>query len=228
MKWQNYFLLLLILFPKIVFADSTAIDKVYQPYVQLLEREIEFRTISDSDENSYRLSFGKAFSERLFLEFYVTASDKKKGDPDIDGYEVEAKYQLTEQGEYWADWGVLVDFEKQNNNNSWEFSTAILAEKEWGKWVATVNFSGIYESGDRINDEFDTALALQSRYRYSRFFQPAVELYSGERTRGIGPVALGDIRFGKGKKLHWEIGAILGLDSKTPNTTWRLLTEFEF
>lgn len=30
------------------------------------------------------------------------------------------------------------------------------------------------------------------------------------------------------RKLHWEAGVIIGLDNKTPDNTWRLLTEFEF
>ncbi|MBL1320889.1 MAG: hypothetical protein COA63_007485 [Methylophaga sp.] len=220
--------LLLCIFPGIVLADSSAVDKIYHPYVQPLEHEIEYRTISASDEMTYRLGLGKSFSDRLFVELYLTGSNSKRDDIDVDGYEVEAKWQLTEQGEYFADWGIIVELEKQRNIAAWEISTGLLVEKEWGKWIGTANLWGIYEWGDRPNDEFESILALQARYRYSRFFEPAIELYSGEQTRGIGPVALGELRFGKGRKLKWEVGAIIGLDAKTPDTTWRFLTEFEF
>ncbi len=220
--------LLLCIFPGIVLADSSAIDKVYHPYVQPLEREIEYRVISADDEIAYRFGIGKSFSDRLFLELYLTGSNKERDDVDIDSYEIEAKWQLTEQGEYFADWGIIVELEKQRNAAAWEISTGLLVEKEWGRWIGAANLWAIYECGDRPDDELESALALQARYRYSRFFEPALEFYSGEQTRGLGPVALGDIRFGKGRKLKWEIGAIIGLDSKTPDTTWRFLTEFEF
>jgi hypothetical protein len=229
MKGKNYYFLYGFIFPSCVLADSSAIDKIYHPYVQALEREIEYRMISANDEMAYRLGLGKSFSDRLFVELYLTGSDKKKqGAPDIDSYELETKWQLTEQGEYSADWGVVVELEKQKNIAAWELSTGLLVEKEWRKWSGTANFWAIYEWGDRPNDELESILALQARYRYSRFFEPAIEFYSGEQTRGIGPVALGEFRVGNGRKLKWEMGAIIGLDAKTPDTTWRLLTEFEF
>ncbi len=229
MKNIIYYFLCGLILPSCVLADSSAIDKIYHPYVQALEREIEYRMISADDETAYRLGLGKSFSDRLFVELYLTGSNKKnQSDLDIDSYELETKWQLTEQGEYYADWGVVVELEKQKNIAAWELSTGLLVEKEWGKWVGTANFWAIYEWGDRLNDELESVLALQSRYRYSRYFEPAIEFYSGEQTRGIGPVALGELRFGKGKKLKWEAGAIIGLDAKTPDTTWRFLTEFEF
>jgi hypothetical protein len=39
---------------------------------------------------------------------------------------------------------------------------------------------------------------------------------------------MGDIKFGLGKKLHWEAGVVFGLDNKSPDNTWRFLTEYEF
>jgi hypothetical protein len=221
-------LLFISVFSSIVLADSSAVDKVYHPYVQPLEREIEWRMISADDEIVHRLGIGKSFSDRLFVEMYLIGVDEKHGGFNIEAYELEAKWQLTEQGEYSADWGVIVELEKVKSIDAWEFAAGLLMEKEWGKWIGTANFWGIYEWGDAQDDELESVLALQARYRYSRYIEPAIEFYSGEQTRGIGPVIMGDLRFGRGKKAHWEVGTIIGLDSKTPDTTWRFLTEFEF
>jgi hypothetical protein len=207
------------------FADSTAIDKVYHPYVQPLEREIEFRMISADDEQKYRLGLGKSLSDRVFIEGYVIASNNENS---LDAVELEGKWQLTEQGEYSADWGVLVELEKDRHENNWELATALLMEKEFGRWVNTTNLKIIYEWGTRIDSELESALAMQMRYRYSRLFEPAIELYSGQNTRAIGPVVMGDVKFDGPKKLHWEAGLLFGVDDKTPDTTWRVLTEYEF
>lgn len=227
MRGIKYFLIFCIL-PSTVFADSSAIDKVYQPYVQPLEREIEWRVTSADGEVVHRLGIGKSFSDRLFIEMYLIGVDQKHGGFDIEAYELEAKWQLTEQGEYAADWGVIVELEKLKSVNAWELAAGLLVEKEWRKWIGTANFWAIYEWGEQQDDELESVLSIQARYRYSRFLEPAIEFYSGEKTRGLGPVLMGDVRFGRGKKLHWEVGTIVGLDSKTPDTTWRFLTEFEF
>ena len=101
-------------------------------------------------------------------------------------------------------------------------------EKEWGRWVGTANMKAIYEWGDTIDNELESALALQFRYRYSRYFEPALEFYSGENTRALDPAIMGDIKLSGRKKLHWEAATILGLDNETPDITIRLLAEFEF
>jgi len=219
------FATVLLFMQPLCFADSTAIDKVYHPYVQPLERELEFRMISADDEQQYRLGIGKSLSDRLFVEGYLIASNNETT---LDAFELEAKYQLTEQGEYAADWGVLVELEKDRHDDNWELATALLMETEWGRWVNTANLKLIYEWGDTIDAELESALAVQMRYRYSPLFEPALELYSGQNTRALGPVIMGDIKFAAGKNLHWETGVIFGLDSKTPDQTWRLLSEFEF
>lgn len=228
MKTIIQFLLLISLLPCLAWADSSAIDKVYHPYVQPLEREIEWRMISADREQKHRLGLGKSFSDRVFIEAYFIANDEKHSDFSLEAHEIEVKWQLTEQGEYSADWGVIIELEKQKSTDAWELAAGILMEKEWGKWVGTANLWAIYEWGEEQEDEVESVLALQARYRYSRFIEPAIEFYSGEKTRGLGPVIMGDVRMGRGKKLHWEIGSIIGLDSKIPDNTWRFLTEFEF
>jgi len=220
--------LIVILFPTLILADESAIDKVSPPYVQPLEREIEWRMISADSEQKHRFGLGQSFSDRLFIEGYLVATDEKDGNFNLTSYEVEAKYQLTEQGEYAADWGIIFEVEKHDNEDIWEASSGLLMEKEWGRWVGTANVWGIYEWGGDTDNEIESILALQARYRYSRFLEPAIEFNSGEITRGLGPVLMGDIRMGPGKKLHWEAGAIIGLDPETPDHTWRFLTEFEF
>ena len=50
MTKQLYFAALLINLPLICNADGVAVDKVYHPYVQPLEREAEWRMISADGE----------------------------------------------------------------------------------------------------------------------------------------------------------------------------------
>jgi len=217
------------------FADGSAVDKVYHPYVDALESEIELRSLfqNDATENSnfkqlHQMSFGRSFGQALFGEFYLVGEKSPTGNFDLEALEFEVKWQLTEQGEYSADWGILFEYEQEFNEDVQEFTTAILVEKEFGRFSGTANLLLIQEWGSAIKDEFETAVAMQGRYRYSRAFEPGVELYAGQDSAGIGPVMMGSASLGVRKALRWEAGVIFGLGSDSPDNSFRLLLEYEF
>ena len=225
----------LVLFASTVAADGIVVDKIYHPYVQPLEQELEWRAALQDQQDGvspnfglYRFVYGRAFGERWFGEVYLLGQKSDDQSFELAGYELEAMRQLTEQGEYWADWAVMFEFEKKHELDAWELSTGILAEKEWAKWSGTANFFVSQEWGDDIVDELETSLGLQALYRYSRAIEPAIELYKGDNTFGIGPVLMGQIKLRGKQKLAWEAGAIFGISSDSPDFTWRFLLEFEF
>lgn len=221
-----------LVFTPVALADGLSIDKVYHPYVQPLERELEFRWLyfdqpAGGNNQVYRLGYGQSVSQSWFIEAYIIG-DKSNNNATVDAYELEAKWQLTEQGQYAADWGLLFEYERGRDRSVREFSTTLMAEREWGRLVGTGNFCLAFESGADIDNELETSAAFQLRYRYSRALEPAIELYSSQDTLALGPVIMGEQRFGIRKKLHWELGAIAGLSSETPDATLRALAEFEF
>jgi hypothetical protein len=216
-------------------ADGIVVDKVYHPYVDALERELEFRSVIQDRQKSletpaqiHQLSIGTAIGDSVFAEFYVIGAKTRLGTFEMEAWEAEVKWQLTEQGEYSIDWGVLVEYENEVDQDIQEITLGILGEKEFGQWSAAANLMLINEWGDDINNEFETALALQARYRMSRAFEPGIEFYAGQNSRGIGPVIQGTLEVGTRKRLHWETGAIFGLGSDSPDSSFRFLIEFEF
>jgi hypothetical protein len=229
------FLSLLLLWTGQNLTAGVVVDKIYHPYVQPLEQELEWRMIHQDEQPSaadntwfYQLAYGRSLNDRWFAEVYLVGEKSDDQSFDIKAYELEVKWQLTEQGEFWADWGLLFELEKEANENEWEFAAAVLAEKEWGKWSGAANIWVLNEWGSGIKNELEARLNLQARYRYSRAFEPAIEFYSGQDTVGLGPAVLGQVKMGNRQRLHWEIGAIFGLDSNSPNRTLRFLLEFEF
>ena len=229
-------IILFFLFPTVVLADGSLIDKIYHPYVQPQEKEFEIRGGLQSDDvdnlgdgiDTYRFAYGQSLNDRWFAEFYLIGKKSPNNSFDIDTAELELLWQITEQGEYAADWGMLFELERSLDDDITEISTAFLVERQWRQWVGTANFHFIYEWGDDIESEMETGLALQTRYRYSRSLEPAIELYIGENSKGIGPVLLGNVRLGGRKQLRWETGIIAGLNDDTPDTTFKFLIELEF
>lgn len=210
------------------------IGRVYHPYVEPMEREIEWRSniVDDPDSEGHRdqkhwLAAGYSISERWFVEAYVIGAKDNGESLELEGFELEARLQLTEQGEYWADWGMLFELERETSENIWEVAVGGLVEKEIGPTSLAANLSAIYEFGGGIDNEFESAAALQWRWRYAEKFEPAIEYYVGDDLSALGPVGLGMFRFGR-QKLKWELGVLFGVDSVTPDKTYRVLFEYEF
>lgn len=209
------------------------IGRVYHPYVEQNERELEYgftlRDLNGERELLNRLGAGYTWNDKLFTEIYILTEDKTHEETQFSGYELEAKLQLTEQGEYWADWGLLFEVASAKDISSHEWAVGILWEKELSQnWVAAANAMLEYEYGSDIQDEFETALRGQLRYRYSPSIEPAFEFYVDDQDRAAGPALTGIIKLSGRKQLVWELGLMFGLDAKTPNNNLRGGFEFEF
>jgi len=213
-------------------ADGVVVDKVYHPYVLPNEREVEWRLFShrenDNNKLAQRFAYGKSINEDIMLEFYLVAERNVNDEFKLTSYEIEARWMLTEQGEYWADWGLLFEIEKEQRQKNWEITSGILVEKEFGRASLTINAFMIYEWGDTIVSEFETEFRLQYRYRYLEQIQPAIEIYSGENYLGIGPAFMGLLRFSSQKQLKWDFALITGIDTRSKGHIFRVAIEYEF
>lgn len=217
------------------FADGTIVDKVYHPYVDAMESELEYRVQFQGEHSNinypreiHRLSLGHSFGDRLFGEMYVVGEKSRAGTFDFKAYELEMKWQLTEQGQYASDWGLLFEYENEMGRKIQEAAIGVLGEREFGRFSGTANFKVVAEFGKAIKDEVETVLATQLRYRYSRALEPALEAYVGQDYIGAGPIALGQINLGIRKNLTWEAGVIFGIEPDSPDQTFRLQFEYEF
>ncbi len=216
-------------------ADGSTIDRVYLPYVTALEHEIEYRALVAADDDverngrvTQRLGYGAAINERWFAELYAIVDEPPGLDTRFAGTEAELIWQATEQGEYGVDVGVLMEVERRFNPSVWEAKPTLLVTRNFGRWSATANFGLEVEWGSSVHDEIDTTLAAQLRYRWHRQLEPAVELYSGENTLGLGPVLTGLVQLAPRRRAAWQLGGIVGLENGTPDVTVRAQLEYEF
>ncbi len=213
-------------------ADGTPVDKVYHPYVLANERELEWRFTSRQNDDGnvlmQKFAYGHALSEYLTIEGYIVGERDEVGDFGLHGYEIEARWMLTDQGELWADWGTLLEIAKEQGSDNFELTTGVLFEKEFTRTSLTLNALLVYEWGKNIQDEFETEFRLKYRYRYTPAFQPAIEVYTGEDFVGIGPAFMGIQRYQGQKQLKWEMAFIAGLNGDAKDHTLRFALEYEF
>lgn len=232
MKIKHYWKLVVpCLFCAMAIADGSSIDTVYLPYVQPLEKEFEYQLLYedqdrelDKEISQHKFSYGQAIAPRLFMEASLSFTDADS--LELASYEIEAIYQLTEQGEYQSDWGILVELEKTDGNAVWETSIGLLNNYNWRRWQITTNLLIEYEWGD-IDDEVESAFATRSIYRYRPGFEPGVEVFIGEDTLAFGPTIGGLIRTNSPRKFRWSTALLFG-SRESPERTIKLELEYEF
>lgn len=209
------------------------IRKIYHPYVEPLEKELEFITTHSYDAmdnyaNHYLLAYGQSVTDNVFLELSALAEKNTESDFDIEAYELESVLQLSEQGAQAIDYGVLIELERETKANISEIAATLLLETELGKSSLTANLGLAYEFGSGIDNEYDRTGRLQWRYRYRPALEPALELYLDEYDKAAGPALVGLQRLALRQKLRWELGLLFALDKETPDTLLRAVLEYEF
>ena len=211
-------------------ADGLSLDAVYDPYVQPLEKELEYLGVYDFDASaqSHKVSYGQSINDRLFIEAAATMENNDVESSELAAAEIELKWQLSEQGEFAVDWGVLLELEREFIDNGWEAAVTAIATRQWGRWQGTANFALVAEWGSGVNNELETELNTQLKFRYQRGFEPGVEIHSGEDTLVFGPIITGDYKLTGNDSITWLAGIYTGLDSDSPDTSAKLHVEYEF
>ena len=211
-------------------AETTGL---YHPYVNQGEREIEYglvwRDLGGEDFSLQRASFAYSWTDDIATELYLLSELPTHGDTRVRGYELELRWQLTEQGEYASDWGLIFEVESGDDISRREVAAGVLWEKELGhRFVATANALVEYEFGNDVKNEFETAFRGQLRYLKHPAFEPAIEAYFDDIDKAVGPVLLGSASLSAGRKLHWEAGLLFGVEKETPDVSLRAELELEF
>lgn len=211
---------------------TEAVDKVYHPYVLPFVREFEWRFSSRKNDDGnallQRIAYGQAISEYVTVEGYLVGERDREDNFGLQSYEIETRWMLSDQGEYWADWGALFELEKGHEKDSWEFTTGLLAEKEFGRTSLTLNFLVSQSWGSDSDKTLQGDFRLKYRYRWIPEIQPAIEIYSKHEFLGIGPAFMGISRFEGQRQLKWELAFIAGLNGKSTDHTLRFALEMEF
>ena len=150
-------------------ADGSPVDKLYHPYVEQLEWELEWRMTQQDNEfegdsskhQQHKIGLGKSIYENVFVEAYFLGEHSWDECFALEAYELEILWQLSEQGEYSRDYGLLFELEKDKDDNGWELSNKLLLEKETGRFSNTANIGLSFEWGDNIKNEW---IALRKQY----------------------------------------------------------------
>ena len=221
--------------------EAVAAKNVYSPIVEPGEAEMEYaeniKRESRSTDREVKLEIGYGMTEHWFTSVY----SEFEGEDSLQFHAVawENVLQLTEQGQYWADWGLYLEYEQSQRaqaTNKWEAKA--LVEKSLRGFTHTANFILEQHVGDRADSALELAYAWRSAWRYHRWLQPAVEIYgelgktskvafNNHHSHFAGPVISGKVRLTKFSKLGYKAGYLFGLTPESDHGIVTLMLEWE-
>jgi hypothetical protein len=156
---------------------------------------------------------------------------------------LENTFQLTDQGEYWADLGFFAEYQHAASRaGTDQFNFGPLVQKEWDVFglntLHTANFLVSKQVGRNRNDATPYAVSWQSRIQINQYVQPGIEYYGSfntiadrntlsDPTHRIGPVLVGSYNLYGYGKLKYEAGYLFGLNNATEAGTLRWRLEYE-
>jgi hypothetical protein len=218
-------------------------DYVAVPAVEYGEREVELRIGSASATEEHRqsaasLAFGYGVTPWWFTEIY--GKWHRSGATSFDAIEWENRFQLTEPGQYFADFGLLVEIERPRDRaEGYELRIGPLMQKDFGRVQANLNV--LLERHYRASDPEQTELGYQwqLRYRVVPAFDFGAQGFGEvgpwndwapvrEQAHIAGPAIFGKFNVGGRQVLKYDAAVLFKLSSAAPATTLRAQLEYEF
>ncbi len=226
---------------------SEATQKVYSPYVEKGELELEARSHIDSDSDK---SKDNARSDVYELGYGITSwwfssaaleYERVPGQPLRHSATTwENIFQLTEPGKYWLDAGLYVEYENTTDHSAPnKLETKLLLEKVTGRIANTANIILEREVGGGASNDVALSYAWRTKYKMMPEFEPGIELYgdlgtldnarlNSAQNAQLGPVIAGKYSLGGRSKIAYEAGYLFGLNSASPDGSIKWQLEYEY
>ena len=213
-----------------------ASHEIYSPIVEQGETELEFTAdyVKDSShpddgEQAYYLEAAYGVNARWRTALLVE-SEKAPGDSlETEAVEWENVIQLSEQGQYFLDYGLYLEAAHALEDGAPdELAAGLLLQKDLGQFTAIANLIAEKQVGDNAEDDIEGAYSGQLRWRLNPKAEPTLEYYSDDDHKRLGTLVSGTFRqHHSNTRFGYRLGVLWGLNDDTADTL-RAGIEYEF
>lgn len=215
-------------------SPAYAVDKLYYPYVEQGEWELEYfgsRSVDadtgKDDLQKQQFSVGYGVMEYWRTEVYAKYQKEPQDNLAFAAYEWENIFQFTERGEYWIDVGGSLAYEfTPQSNRADTVEARLLLAKDFYDTSHTLNLKLEKDIGAGPKAGLEGELLWSSRYTsLSEYFEPGFEIdnnfgelkhvgHFSQQEHYIGPAAYGKIPLtvaGQADALKYRVGYLFGV-----------------
>jgi len=227
-------------------ATARAADyQVYSPLVVKGESEIEARAYNawgtrpaSGEIQALKVAFGHSFTDWWSTELYAEAAKEYGETLKLEAFEWENRFQLTPQGKYWMDVGLINEIEiPRYGHDPYVVKFGPSFGKDFGRFTALLNLLASHEYGTNAGSGVGLEYRARLEYRWRRELSPLFEAYGqpvgtighyGRPRNSLGPGVTGQFSLGAGKSLRYGAVALFGTTHDAADTTLVLRLEYEF
>lgn len=223
-------------------AAQAASIKVYSPEIEQGETEIEYQGYRTFDNNGtkdneqvHKIGLGYGITGWWAVEVYGVWKRDPGGSTNFNATEFENRFELAEEGEYWASLGLLVEYELADRRgvDADELKFGPLVAKEIGNTTATANLIFERQVGPHRASGVGFTYRLQERWHFHPHFEPGIEAFGD-----LGPIddfnspnrqehMIGPVAHGKIGELSYDVGYLFGATGATADGTLKAILEYE-
>lgn len=238
--------LVVILANMLPLRPASAGETVYSPIVHGGEIEFENKGKYEVDDDPASdgalkeiYEVGYAFTDRWKSAIFFEFEKEPGGQLKHEAVAWENILQLTEQGEYWADVGLYLEYESsvQSAGHN-KVEAKLLLEKETGDFLHTANIIFEKQVSGQNKNSLELEYALRSKYRYRKELEFGIEAFGGfgevedfaprrEQKHFVGPVLSGKIAIKPKWKVKYEAGYLFGISDAASDGKFKWLIELE-
>lgn len=226
-------------------AGHAADYQVYPPYVNAGENEIEARAYTsggagpESDSvRAVKFAAGRGITNWWASEFYLEAEQEFGETLKLEEFEWENRFQLTPQGRYPVDIGLLNENEiPRFGGDPYQLAIGPTLERDFGRLVSMLDLLAVHQYGANATPGMSLQYRAHVEYRWRRNLTPLAELYASNSFGAsavepaqlqLGPGVGGQLQLGPARSLNWAVVALFGGARASPSATLLLRAEYEF
>ena len=219
--------------------------QVYSPSVVVGESELEARGFTSWGTNAdtgvqkgVQFAYGHAFTGWWATELYATGEQEYGESLKLEEFEWENRFQLTPQGKYWINVGLINENEiPRFGHDPYTVKFGPILGKDFGRVTALLNLLAAHEYGTNARPGVEFEYRARLEYRWRRDFSPMIEAYGepvgrtgayGNPRHQLGPGVTGQIRLGPGDSLRYGVVALFGASHAAADGTLVARLEYEF
>jgi len=218
-------------------------SKVYSPYVEKGELELEWKGAYDKDSDNNisgamknQFAVGYAFTDYWYTELLteVERDGTSGANQEWTALEWENRFQLTQAGEHFVDVGAYAAYEiSLEDHHADKAEIGLLLAKETGQFTHYANLFLEKEIGADASHATEASLAWSTRYRYKQWLEPGFEVHSefGElkHQHGIDEQEhlIGPALYGKIGHMKYDVAYLFGATDASPDGQLKWVLEYE-
>jgi len=216
-------------------------DKVYLPTVEKGETEFElrsgYRDYADGDDeyaSVFAIGYGVTNNWKTEIAFEYEGETGQGGK--MEAVEWENIVVLTEQGKYWLDAGLFLEYEHTFADGPDELKIGPMFMKEFSRTIANLNLILERKIGDGASSDIELGYNWQVKWRGDEALEWGLQGFGGAGMvddlfegddHSAGPAFFGVKRLASGDKIAYDAALLAGLDDDAPDLTFRLSLEYE-